>query len=364
MIKKNKIVFLIAALIPGGTERVMAEIINYCSNYKDDELHVILYGKPCEIFYPLPDNIMLHRHNFKYNDKQRFIYSLKVLLYLRKEVKKIEPDTILSFGEIWNSFVLLSLFGLKYPVFISDRCQPDKDLGRQHEILSKWLYPKATGLITQTHIAKEIYERKYQLKSCTVIANPIRNIKISNNQQRENIVVTVGRLISTKHHDRLIKLFAQIANLDWKLFIIGGDAIKQNNSNRLQQLIQSLNMENKIILMGVEKNIDDYLLKSKIFAFTSSSEGFPNVIGEAMSAGLPVISYDCVAGPSEMIEDEENGYLVPLFDDNLFIERLNHLMTHETRREEMSVSAKKTMAKYNPEIICEKYYQFISPRST
>jgi GalNAc-alpha-(1->4)-GalNAc-alpha-(1->3)-diNAcBac-PP-undecaprenol alpha-1,4-N-acetyl-D-galactosaminyltransferase len=180
----KKIVFLIPALISGGMERVMAEIINYCSNYKNDELHIILYGKPCDMFYSLSDKVIIHRHKFKYDDKYRFVYSLKTLVYLRKEVKSIQPDTILSFGEIWNSFVLLSLFGLVYPIYISDRCQPDKTFGWRQEVLRKWLYPRARGLIFQTDKAKEIYQKKYRIKYGEVLANPIRDIKVDDNRKR------------------------------------------------------------------------------------------------------------------------------------------------------------------------------------
>jgi GalNAc-alpha-(1->4)-GalNAc-alpha-(1->3)-diNAcBac-PP-undecaprenol alpha-1,4-N-acetyl-D-galactosaminyltransferase len=341
-------------------ERVMAEIINYCANCKNDELHVILYGKPCDMFYSLSGKVIIHRHDFKYDDKCRFIYTLKTLIYLRKEVKIIHPDTILSFGEIWNSFVLLSLFGLVYPIYISDRCQPDKVFGWRQEVLRKWLYPRARGLIFQTYMAKEIYQRKYRIKFSEVISNPIRDIKINTNRERENIVVSVGRLIATKHHDRLIKIFAAINNPDWKLMIVGGDAIKQGNHGKLKQMIYSLNMADRIILTGTRNNVEFYLLKSKIFTLTSSSEGFPNVIGEAMSAGLPVIAYDCTAGTAEMINNGENGYLVPIFDDITFMERIKYLMDNDDKREKMGIAAKKSIKKLEPEIICEKYYKYIT----
>jgi hypothetical protein len=72
------------------------------------------------------------------------------MIFLRKKVKLIKPDSILSFGEYWNSFVLIALIGLPYPVFISDRCSPDKEFTRIHTILRKWFYPKAKGIIAQT----------------------------------------------------------------------------------------------------------------------------------------------------------------------------------------------------------------------
>jgi GalNAc-alpha-(1->4)-GalNAc-alpha-(1->3)-diNAcBac-PP-undecaprenol alpha-1,4-N-acetyl-D-galactosaminyltransferase len=142
--------------------------------------------------------------------------------------------------------------------------------------------------------------------------------------------------------------------------IIGGDAIKQENHDKLKQLIYSLNMTDKIVLTGTQNNVEDYLLRSKIFAFTSSSEGFCNAIGEAMSAGLPAVAYDCVAGPREMISDGKNGYLVPMFDDTTFMERLKYLMDNDDKREKMGVTAKESIRKLSPEIICEKYYKYIS----
>jgi hypothetical protein len=86
--------------------------------------------------------------------------------FLRKKVKNIDPDTILSFGEYWNNLVLLSLYGLKYPVYISDRSQPDKDLGRVQNRLRDLLYPKAAGFIAQTSKAKEICLNKRWNRKC------------------------------------------------------------------------------------------------------------------------------------------------------------------------------------------------------
>ena len=93
-------------------------------------------------------------------------------------------------------------------------------------------------------------------------------------------------------------------------------------------------MGEKIILAGTQKDVESYLLRSRIFAFTSSSEGFPNVVGEAMSAGLPVVAYDCVAGPSDMVVNDRNGYLIPLFDKGAFGVKLKYLMDNPQITEE------------------------------
>ncbi len=78
-----------------------------------------------------------------------------------------------------------------------------------------------------------------------------------------------------------------------------------------------------------------------------------------MAAGLPVIAYDCIAGPSEMMIDGVNGYLIPLFDDVMFKEKLLQLMEDEDLRNTMGQKATETIKIFDVEIIGEKFYQFI-----
>ena len=158
----------------------------------------------------------------------------------------------------------------------------------------------------------------------------------------------------------MINLFAELNRDDWKLIIVGGDAQNQNNMEKLQAQLAEMGDPSNIELAGTQKDVESYLLKSKIFAFTSSSEGFPNVVGEAMSAGLPVISYDCVAGPSDMIEDGVNGYLIPVFDDEMFKKRLLELMDDEEKREKMGKAAKESIKRFEVERIVSDFYQFIT----
>ena len=166
----------------------------------------------------------------------------------------------------------------------------------------------------------------------------------------------VGRLIKTKHQDKLIELFLKISKPGWKLVIVGYDHLKQNNSAILMKIIADNNAEDQIILEGKQADVETYYLKSKIFAFTSSSEGFPNVIGEAMSAGLPVIAFDCVAGPSEMIKDNQNGFLIPLFDYELFQEKLEMLMDNDELRIMFGDRAREDIKHFSLDIIGEQYF--------
>jgi glycosyltransferase involved in cell wall biosynthesis len=319
-----------------------------------------IYGITREIFYPIPESTIIHKPSFRFNNDWRLFYTFKTLFFLRSTIKNINPDSILSFGEYWNSFLLLSIIGLKYPAFVSDRSQPDKRLGWLHDNLRNWLYHRAKGLIFQTEKAKEIYLSKSKHYNITVIGNPI---KLFNTYElpakREKVVLMVGRLIKSKHQDKLIKMFAKVATPDWKLMIVGYDHLKQQNMEKLRGLAKELNVDHQIIFTGKQNNIEEIYIRSSIFAFTSSSEGFPNAIGEAMAAGLPVIAFDCVAGPSEMINDGHNGFLIPLFDTDLFQSKLDQLMTDEKLREKLGSNARETIKKFSSEKICEAFYQFI-----
>ena len=356
---KKKICLVIPSLQAGGMERVMSELARYFSNKPELEIHLVLYGISPVVFYQIPGIIIIHKPGFTFNNRYRLYYTLKTLFYLRKEIIRINPVAILSFGEYWNNFVLLSLLGLEFPVYVSDRCQPDKNLRGLHNILRKILYKKTKGIIVQTEKALEIYKNIFPGARIYLIGNPIRRVDTNDNFNKDNIILSVGRLIKSKNYDELIKVFVKLNAPDWKLIIVGGDALKQQNLNSLKLLVKELNAESKVIFTGYQKNVDNYYRRSKIFAFMSSSEGFPNVIGEALSAGLPVVAYDCVAGPSEMINDGENGFLVPVFDNEMFKEKLQLLIDNEDIRKLMSKKAKESVNKFSIEVIGEKYLKLL-----
>ncbi|MCU4173869.1 glycosyltransferase [Carboxylicivirga sp. N1Y90] len=359
----KRICLVIPSLQAGGMERVMSELAAIFSAKPNVEVHLILYGITREMFFSVPDNITIHKPAFEFNNKKRFFSTVKTLFFLRKKVKQLGPDTLLSFGEYWNNFFLLSLLGLNYKTYVSDRSQPDKSLGKLHDALRHWLYPKATGVILQTERGKDIFLKHTLHDNIAVIGNPIREIKMAEPElQRDKVVVMVGRLIKSKNQDRLIQIFAKIANPDWKLMLVGYDHLKQNNMDRLKQLASDLNIAEQVIFTGKQNNIDEILNKSSIFAFTSSSEGFPNVIGEAMSSGLPVIAYDCNAGPAEMINDGNNGFLIPLFNDDLFETNLSKLMDDATMRAEFGVQGQSDIKAFSKEHIGERFYNFITQK--
>lgn len=360
MIKK-KLCLVIPTLQAGGMERVMSELTHFFCEKEEVEVHLILYGRSIHFFYELPPRLIIHTPDFSFNNIFRQVFMLRRLHYLRNTIKHIRPDVILSFGEYWNSFVLLAHWGLKYPVFVSDRCQPGKKMSPLHHLLRQLLYPRATGIVAQTAIAKHIYSHQLRHKNIRVIGNPIRVSASGHGTPKEDMVLSVGRLIRSKNHAQLIELFVKINKPGWKLVIVGGNALKTDLKSELRNLIDKLMVTDKVILTDDQREVENYYRTSKIFAFTSESEGFPNVIGEAQSFGLPVIAFDCVAGPSDMIHDNHNGFLIPLHNYDMFGQKLSLLMDSPELRERFGANAMKSIKQFSTEAIGNEFYDFIVP---
>lgn len=355
MQKNKKIVFVIPTLLAGGMERVMSGLVNYLSTKEYLKCYLILLCNK-ENFYKLNKNVIEVKPKFSNNNK--FIYIIKTLFYLRNNLKKIKPDSVLCFGETYNSFALLASLGLGLNIFVSDRSKPNKDWGFFHNKLRKILYPKAKGLIAQTKYAKNFIEKEVGHKNIKIIPNPIENSKFISKKEitkRENIIITVGRLVQSKRIDILIDVFSKINNNKWKLWILGDGPERKSLEKKA---IENGKIDN-IVFWGNKLEIHEMYAKSKIFAFTSESEGFPNAILEAMATGLPCIAFDCIAGPGDLIENGKNGYLIKIGDFDSFCEKMILLMNNEDLINQFSISAQEKAMNYEMNKIGDEYQNFL-----
>jgi len=358
---KKKLALVIHNLQGGGMERVMSMLLqNFAARKESVELHLILYGITREVFYDIPSSVIIHRPEFSFNNSWRLWSTLKTLSFLRNKIQSLKPDSILSFGERWNNMVLLSGLGLNWPIYVSDRCQPDKSLGKMQDMLRNWLYPQAKGIVAQTDQAKGIFQKMYHHTNIQVIGNPIKQVNPQIIENRENIILSVGRLIDSKHHLELIQLFAKLNSQVWKLVIVGGDALRQTNLEKLTGLINNLGVQDRVELVGAVKDVESWYRKSRIFAFPSSSEGFPNVVGEALAHGLPVIAFDCVAGPRDLIQHGKNGFLIETLDFEDFAKHLHQLMTDDDLLKTMAENAPNSVLSFCEEEIAHRFYQGIT----
>jgi len=123
----------------------------------------------------------------------------------------------------------------------------------------------------------------------------------------------------------------------------------------LEKLVVKFNMQDKIKFLGFKKNVDAYLSRSSIFAFTSESEGYPNALLEAMCSGLACISFDCLAGPSDMIINGENGFLVEMNNILDYQQKLEQLMNDKALRDKFSNKALELNLSHNPDLIMKNF---------
>lgn len=185
----------------------------------------------------------------------------------------------------------------------------------------------------------------------------INNVCTINTDERANLeahrVISVGRYESQKGFDRLINVWALIAQQapDWTLHIFGEGSLRPI----LIKQIQDLHLENIVFLEGATNNIDKELSKSSIAAFTSNYEGFPMAIVEVESAGLPVVSFDAPCGPKDIIRDGEDGFLVKNGDIEDFGKKLLSLIQYEELRKKMGKKAFENSKRFTKESIMPQW---------
>lgn len=359
----KNLVFIIHSLGIGGMERVMTILLNqtFLLPKGKYQIHLILIGRNRNVLQNIDSSVIIHRPHFKFNDDFRTWYTIRTMLFLRSKVKEIRPISILSFGEIWNNLVLISLYGLEYPIYISDRSRPTRNLGRLHNFLRQKLYPRARGFIAQTEKSALNASLKNWNKNIQIIGNPILSTSVESDTE-QRVILFVGRLIPTKNVDRLISVFSKAqsaVNEKWTLKIVGGDSQQHKILDSLKEQVVSLKLEEQVIFMGEQQDVESFYKEASIFSFMSTSEGFPNVLGEAMSAFMAVIAYDCIAGPSDLIDNGINGFLVPIQNEEQFTEKLINLMKDKELRSYFGSNAKKKVKEFDQNRIAEKFYNFL-----
>lgn len=366
-LNKKTICLVVPSLVSGGMERVMSEIANDFSEREDVNVHLIILTKQ-PLFYKLNENVKVHEPEFKTKGANKISTTFRVLFFLRKKIKELQPYSFLSFGGKYNSFVMLSTLGLKIKKYISDRNSPKINSrltfknnsvyktgsGFQY-IMKHLLYPGATGIIVQTETAKNIEEERLRHPNIIKIPNPVRTIGFEG-EPKEKIILNVGRFVATKQQEFLIEIFAKTKNKDWKLVFAGEGPLLKH----AQQLVKDLKLEDKVIFAGTTINIDKIYQKSEIFAFTSVSEGFPNALAEALNTPLATIAIDCVAGPADLIEDGYNGFLVKENQIDTYIEKLQQLMDDENLRETFKKHCLIKMKNFKYDVIMNQFYKVLT----
>ena len=311
-----------------------------------------------EIFFSVDPRVKIRNIGLRTNlgAVRRTLAIAGALLSFRRIVKEEQPDFVLSFMNKYNVFCLTSLFKTNIPTIASERGSPTEPRMEFRLKLRQLLYPYAKGIIAQTETGRRYVIEKIGHPNITVIYNPIEVPENPNSVTRDNIVLNTGRLIETKGQADLIRAFAKADVPDWILVICGDGPLRNN----LDALAVELGIEKRINFMGKVKDVNGWYARAGVFAFPSYSEGFPNALAEALVAGVPTVSYDCLTGPSELINNGENGILVEVGDIEKLALHLRDLMTNPTLRETFSRNAVKTASKVDVAVIAKQYFRFCS----
>ncbi|MHA7865532.1 glycosyltransferase [Flagellimonas marinaquae] len=349
----DKILFIVPSLKAGGLERVASILANAGVGNYQMSLVVLDAKKP---FYKILTEVNLYLTPKTITEKTKLMRFFIQIQWLRQLVKQIKPNTVCSFGEKYNPFVLLSLWGLGLPVYVANRASPVTYMKGYKGLITPLAYKTARGVILQTQKSKELLRPRYPLRNSVVIGNPI-DLAFPKGS-RKNIILNVGSIGGAKNQDWLIDYFQKIAAAipDWELHFVGDGSKRE----KCEGYAQSLDIRDRVVFHGIQRDVKRFYASASIFAFTSSSEGFPNALAEAMAAGCACIAYDCIAGPSDIIDDGLNGFLISEGNHELYVEKLSLLIADEDLRLRFGAAAREKMKQFEVGKISERFYSFIT----
>jgi glycosyltransferase involved in cell wall biosynthesis len=167
------------------------------------------------------------------------------------------------------------------------------------------------------------------------------------------VVVAAGRLVPRKGMARLIRAFAPVAekHRDWELRVYGTGHLEE----KLHRLVGRLGLSGQVRLLGHTADLPAAFDEASVFASGSFAEGFPMVMLEALSKGLPLVSFDCPRGPADIIRHGKNGLLVPDGDVPALSEALETVVADDALRHAMGARALADAEKYLPDRVAASW---------
>jgi len=350
----QKICFAIDSLTGGGAERVISDLAN---SYARDgySVSIITFSdvEPNEYFLDKSiTRIPLGLKVRSGNALAAITVNLKRLWTLRSAIRNSSVSIVVSFMSRMNISVLIATRGLRLRTIVCERNRASEVAGGYvWETLRRKTYLWADRLIVQTEWSREWFHKNTGVRRISVIPNyvhwpildsqPEVDLSFLSNDQ---IILSVGRDSPQKGFERLLSIFSLVLknNPAVKLVIVG----PQSNS-KLSKMAEEMGIGQSVVLPGRVGNMSDVYSLSTVFALSSHFEGFPNVLLEAMSFGLPAVSFDIETGPSEIIEHDHNGFLVNNGDNEQFSLFLSALLNDEMLYKRHAGSAVNVKTKYN-----------------
>lgn len=347
------IVFLVDQLhLKGGIERLVAMKANYWSQVFGYKVSIISTEQKNKAysFDLIPDvnfidlGINYHR-DISYFHPKNLIKLIQNVFKLKKELSKLKPSHIIVASHIPITYVINFMKGdaktIKEYHFTKFFRAKKRSLKHKFEERIESLYDFNVVLSEE--------EKTYHKTSNLIaIPNPIEinsNFKVEFNQT--NKMLFVGRIAEVKNLEDMVDIWALFIKRypKWILDIYGDD--QNQYASKIKDKIEKLGASKSIILKGNINNPSEVFNKYEALLLSSHQECFPMVILEAYAHGLPVISFDSPTGPRNMIIHNKNGFLVPIYDKERYVDILIKFAENRESKQEISSNIMTEVQKYN-----------------
>lgn len=361
---REKLLLISPMLHQGGFERVCITTARLLKPYYD--VSIVIFDD-ADIAFDIRGLSIINIHLGVRNGKLAKITNLmRRAVRVRKLKQRMKPVIAYSFGPSANMVNALSKTSLTR-VFLGLRGYQDV----ADDPKMKLYVRKADRIICCSKEIEAIVQEKYGYLQTATLYNPydaegiteLSKEKVTDlpwkmeDEDRPRILIGVGRDDPIKGFWHLIKAFYLVQKEipQMRLIIMGDGSFEQAKS-----LVSELQLEQKVYFPGVRKNPYKYLAVSEMFLLSSYTEGFPNVLVEAMILGRPLISTDCRTGPAEILEHGKYGILVPDMGDTedysgdtiseketSFAEKIIEVLKDSERQKELSELERKRAGEFD-----------------
>jgi glycosyltransferase involved in cell wall biosynthesis len=364
-----RIVVVIYSLAGGGAERVVIDLCRYLRDSGREVILLTLSGDDPDV-YAAPTGVQRERMEVRrvaYSLLQTLWYFLSRMRAMRRRLRALEPDVVVSFIDLVNVWTVLCLFGTGIPVIVSERVHPAYNpIPRVWQFARRLIYPFAAAVTVQTEDGAQWFRRWTRIKRPVVIPNAARDPQDLAVQANEatttfsQLILAIGRMTEQKGFDLLLDAFHRsgLAQKGWHLAILG----EGPERSALEQQTTKLGVADVVSLPGFV-DVGQWLGRSDIFVLSSRYEGFPNALMEAMQMQRACVSFDCPSGPRELIESDRNGLLIPPQDVTALSEALQRLAADPVLRRHLGAEASKIGEQFSPALVYGKWLELIDTLS-
>jgi glycosyltransferase involved in cell wall biosynthesis len=365
------LIFFIPSLSGGGAERVASNLLPYISQHFDVTLALL----ENQLTYPVPKNVRLIAFSGPLKTQSAHILRIPYHVYsLARLVRKYNVRIVLSFMEQANLLNLLTAFITHHKTVISQRNKPKQQyankgiLGQLILKASFLLYPKAgqIGAVSEGIGNTLISDYGLDKAKLAVIPNPVNIEKLSRQAQAplppnipSKYLLHVGRMnLAQKGQDILLKSFHLLCQkyTDLSMVFVGDGPDRE----RIIRQIEKLGLKDAAILTGWQDNVACFMAHAQVLLLSSRSEGWPNVLVEAMACGCPVVATDCDTGPREILGDNEHGLLVPVDDPETMALEVEKLLFNDEMRRTYVDRGLKRASHFQTEKIAAEYVAILN----